>query len=131
MGGQGVERRDILRFIGIASVAGAFPGFSKWAFACAQDHVHRAVGGTPQATPGPYKPLFFSPQHYRMVEHLAEMIIPADDTPGAKQAGLLLNVNSPATGTSFRQGVETAAQTMAANVVSVEVRVPAERSRKA
>src|ERR1700736_937089 len=88
MGGQGVERRDILRFIGIASVAGAFPGFSKWAFACAQDHVHRAVGGTPQATPGPYKPLFFSPQHYRMVEHLAEMIIPADDTPGAKQAGV-------------------------------------------
>ena len=46
--------------------------------------------------------------------------------PGAKQAGLLLNVNSPATGTSFRQGVETAAQTMAANVVSVEVRVPAD-----
>jgi len=88
MGGQGVERRDILRFIGIASVAGAFPGFSKWAFACAQDHVHTAVGGTPQATPGPYKPLFFSPQHYRMVEHLAEMIIPADDTPGAKQAGV-------------------------------------------
>ncbi len=38
MGGQGVERRDILRFIGIASVAGAFPGFSKWAFACAQAH---------------------------------------------------------------------------------------------
>src|SRR2546421_770090 len=88
MGGQGVERRDILRFVGIASVAGGFPGFSKWAFACCQAHVHAPVGPTARAMPGPYKPLFFSPQHYHMVEHLAEMIIPADDTPGAKQAGV-------------------------------------------
>ena len=88
MGGQGVERRDILRFVGIASVAGAFPGFGKWAFACSQAHVHAPVAPTARAMPGPYKPLFFSPQHYQMVEHLAEMIIPADDTPGAKQAGV-------------------------------------------
>jgi gluconate 2-dehydrogenase gamma chain len=88
MGGQGVERRDILRFIGIASVAGAFPGFSKWAFACAQGHVHTPGTATAQPTPGPYKPLFFSPQHFQMIEHLADMIIPADDTPGAKQAGV-------------------------------------------
>ena len=88
MGGQGVERRDILRFIGIASVAGAFPGFRNWAFACAQGHVRRTVAATVPAAPGPYKPLFFSLQHYQMVEHLAELIIPADDTPGAKQAGV-------------------------------------------
>ena len=88
MGGQGVERREILRYIGIASVAGTFPGFSKWAFACAQTHVHEPVTAA-QATPGPYKPLFFSAPHYQMVEHLAEMIIPADDTPGAKQAGVV------------------------------------------
>ena len=87
MGGQGVERREILRYIGIASVAGTFPGFSKWAFACAQTHVHEPVTAA-QATPGPYKPLFFSAPHYQMVEHLAEMIIPANDTPGAKQAGV-------------------------------------------
>ena len=85
MGGQGVERREILRYIGMAAVAGTFPGFSKWVFACPQDH--------PQSTSSPagshsYTPLFFSPEHYRMVEHLAEMIIPEDDTPGAKQAGV-------------------------------------------
>ncbi len=85
MGGQGVERREILRYIGIAAVAGTFPGFSQWAFACPQDD--------PQSTPlrassDSYKPLFFSPRHYRMVEHLTEMIIPEDDTPGAKQAGV-------------------------------------------
>lgn len=84
MGGQGVERREILRYIGIAAVAGSFPGFSQWVFACPQDHPEKS-------TPAPsasYKPLFFSPQQYRMVEHLAEMIIPEDETPGARQAGV-------------------------------------------
>jgi hypothetical protein len=85
MGGQGIERREILRYIGIAAVAGTFPGFSKWTFACPQDHPQSAPA---QATSDSYKPLFFSPQHYRMVEHIAEMIIPEDDTPGARQAGV-------------------------------------------
>ncbi|HEY7615211.1 MAG TPA: gluconate 2-dehydrogenase subunit 3 family protein [Terriglobales bacterium] len=85
VGGQGVERREILRFIGIASVAAAFPGFSRWAFACSHNHSQSAV---PQASSSSYKPLFFSPQQFRIVEHLAEMIIPEDDTPGAKKAGV-------------------------------------------
>jgi gluconate 2-dehydrogenase gamma chain len=92
MGGQGVERREILRFIGIASVAGAFPGFSRWAFACAQEHVHAARVGADavnmQGSRGPYKPQFFSAQQYRMIEHLVDIIIPADETPGAKEAGV-------------------------------------------
>lgn len=85
MGGQGVERREILRYIGIASVASTFPGFSKWAFACG--HAHAEAPGPQSASP-PYKPLFFSTNQFRMVEHLAEMIIPEDDTPGAKKAGV-------------------------------------------
>ena len=84
MGGQGVERREILRYIGIAAVASSFPGFSKWAFACPQDHLKVSS----QVGAASYKPLFFSPQQYQMVEHLAEMIIPEDDSPGAKQAGV-------------------------------------------
>jgi hypothetical protein len=84
MGGQGIERREILRYIGIAAVAGSCPGFSQWAFACPQNHPH----SSPPAASGRYKPLFFSPPHYRLVEHLAEMIIPEDDTPGAKKAGV-------------------------------------------
>lgn len=85
MGGQGIERREILRYIGIAAVASSFPGFSQWVFACPQDH---AGSTSPAASSTSYKPLFFSPPHYRMVEHLAEMIIPEDDTPGAKKAGV-------------------------------------------
>jgi len=84
MGGQGMERREILRYIGIASIAGTFPGFRRWVFACPQGHSESVA---PKSS-AEYKPLFFSPEHYRMVEHIAEMIIPEDDTPGAKQAGV-------------------------------------------
>jgi gluconate 2-dehydrogenase gamma chain len=83
MGGQGIERREILRYIGIASVAGTFPGFCQWAFACS----HTATASLAQAVAQPYKPLFFSSKHYQTIELLADIIIPSDDTPGAKEAG--------------------------------------------
>jgi hypothetical protein len=66
-------------------VASTFPGFRQWAFACS----HAAPdAGLAQAAKSSYKPLFFSPPQFRLVEHLAEMIIPADDTPGAREAGV-------------------------------------------
>jgi len=67
------------------SLAASFPGFRQWVFAC--DHEHTA--STPsQARKEPYKLLFFSPEQFRLIEHLADMIIPSDDTPGAKEAGV-------------------------------------------
>jgi len=84
MGGQGIARREALRFIGIASAAAAFPGFSQWAFACS----HQSTPSLTDAARQPYKPLFFSAEQFRLIEHIAEMIIPADDTPGAKEAGV-------------------------------------------
>jgi len=85
LGGQNVERREILRYIGIAAAAASFPGFSRWAFACPQDHPE-PTALEPHAKA--YRPLFFSTDEFRMVEHLAEMIIPEDDTPGARRAGV-------------------------------------------
>ena len=84
MAGQGIERRRILRYIGIASVASTFPGFRRWAFACSHDR----NAGQAQGPATPYRPLFLSPEQFRLVEHLTEMIIPADDTPGAREAGV-------------------------------------------
>jgi gluconate 2-dehydrogenase gamma chain len=89
-----MERREVLRFLGIASVAGAFPGFSKWAFACGTSgHAHEggvvaadSLGAS--AAPPEYKPMFFSAEKFRMVETLTELIIPADGSPGAREAGV-------------------------------------------
>ncbi len=83
MAGQGIDRRLVLRYMGLASVAGAFPGFHRWAFAFSH---HPA--GMLQEAPKSYQPLFFSPAQFALVERLAEMILPADETPGAKEAGV-------------------------------------------
>jgi len=87
MAGQGIDRRQILRYIGIASVASTFPGFRHWTFACSHDE-HAAASVLAQTPAQPYKPLFFSAENFRLVELLTEMIIPADDSPGAKAAGV-------------------------------------------
>jgi gluconate 2-dehydrogenase gamma chain len=87
MAGQGIDRRQILRYIGIASVASTFPGFRQWTFACSHDE-HAAATVLEQTPAQPYKPLFLSAEDFRLVEHLTEMIIPADDSPGAKAAGV-------------------------------------------
>jgi len=83
MAGQGIERREALRYISIASLAATFPGFGRWTFACAE-HTQGAAQGTAKV----YQPLFLSSRHFQLVEHLADMIIPADDAPGAKEAGV-------------------------------------------
>lgn len=44
--------------------------------------------------------------------------------PGAKRAGMLVNVNS--VNAALRRGAETAAQAMAANLIPVEIRTPAD-----
>lgn len=83
MAGQGIERREVLRVLALASAASGFPGFSRWAFAC--DH---ADGEPPQPRPAAYAPHFFSPAEYETVERLVDLIIPSDGTPGAKDAGV-------------------------------------------
>jgi gluconate 2-dehydrogenase gamma chain len=85
MAGQGIARREALRFISIASAAATFPGFSRWTFACAE-HIRGAAQAAAAAQP--YQPLFLAPEHFKLVELLSEMIIPRDDTPGAKDAGV-------------------------------------------
>jgi gluconate 2-dehydrogenase gamma chain len=79
MAGQSIERRDALRMIGMASAAGAFPGFARWCFAFAPQRVDK---------PARYEPRFFTPGEYAIVERAADLIIPSDGTPGAREAGV-------------------------------------------
>lgn len=69
----------------MASVAAGFPGFRKWKFACEHDLLAVSEDVSDKA---PYQPLFFSEPQYRLVSRLADMIIPADDSPGALEAGV-------------------------------------------
>ena len=85
MGGQTIARREIVRLLGIAAVAATFPGFSRWSFAGTTDEPDAAGDALVARN---YRPLFFSPSQYELIERLAETIIPADDTPGARQAGV-------------------------------------------
>lgn len=84
MAGQGMDRREVLRSLALAATASSFPGFSRWSFACG-DHVN---SGTQMPRAANYTPQFFSRHEYATLERLAELIIPGDGTPGAKEAGV-------------------------------------------
>ncbi|HEX5413441.1 MAG TPA: gluconate 2-dehydrogenase subunit 3 family protein [Terriglobia bacterium] len=84
MAGQGMDRREVLRCLALAAAAGTFPGFSRWSFACG-DHVN---AGAPTPRAANYTMQFFSRHEYATVERLADLIIPGDGTPGARDAGV-------------------------------------------
>ncbi len=78
MANQSPDRRRMLEMLAKAAVASQFPGFTRWAFAAAPDQPKAAS----------YQPQFFTPGEFRTIEVLTGMIIPADETPGAKEAGV-------------------------------------------
>ena len=105
MAGQGLERREVLRIMALAAAASGFPGFSRWSFACGH-----AAPGLLQVRRPVYAPQFFSPDEYATVERLAELIIPGDDGPGAREAGVsefidFMVARDPAVQVRFRYGL--------------------------
>jgi len=85
MAGQGLERREVLRMLALASAVSVAPGFHRWTFAF--DH-HRPAHVPAPARAESYTPRFFTADEYRLVALLAALIIPTDDTPGATEAGV-------------------------------------------
>jgi len=82
--GKALHRRDILKWIAAAA-------FSTPAIAQGMaDHAGHMMGGGDAAPsvplPPPYTP--FAPEHHAALERLVDLVIPADDTPGAKDAGV-------------------------------------------
>src|SRR5687767_12126471 len=87
-GESGVSRRDLMR---LAAYAVALPGaadfFSAWLSAAPRQHQpHR-----PYAPPEPpllrdYQPKFFDSGDFEALQAFTEILIPTDDTPGAREA---------------------------------------------
>jgi gluconate 2-dehydrogenase gamma chain len=108
MAGQGLERREVLRILALAAGASAYPGFARWSFACG--HGGHAAGGLLQIKPATYTPRFFSAGEYATVERLAQLIIPSDDSPGAREAGVgefvdFMVASDPSVQFAFRYGL--------------------------
>jgi gluconate 2-dehydrogenase gamma chain len=68
-----------------AAAASQFPGFVRWTFG--QQHEHTA-DAAPPARPAQYLPAYFSASEYRTIDILTGLIIPADESPGAREAGV-------------------------------------------
>jgi hypothetical protein len=85
MANQSPDRRAILEMMAKAAVASQFGGFSRWVFAA--EHQHQM--NTPVLPrPAHYQPQFFTGSEYQALEVLTEMMIPADESPGAREAGV-------------------------------------------
>src|ERR1700716_3459702 len=83
-----IFRREL---ISLASRAAALPGgaefFAAWLKA-ADEHKHSASSSAPPEPPllRDYQPKFFSAEDFAALQAFTEILIPADDTPGAKEA---------------------------------------------
>jgi len=81
-------RRDLLD---LAARAGALPFaadfFSAWLTA-ADEHQHQAGSAAPPQPPflRDYQPRFFSQDDFAVLQSFTEILIPTDDTPGAREA---------------------------------------------
>lgn len=76
------ERRDALRILGAISTTCAFPFSADELYG---QHDHGAAMAPPAAIT---KPVFFNEAEFQTVQALADLLIPATDTPGAIAAGV-------------------------------------------
>jgi gluconate 2-dehydrogenase gamma chain len=107
MGGQGIDRREALRYLALASVAGRYTGFSKWVFGGSSNPSSTTLAS--EQNP-PYEPRFFTVDEYRVVDILTDLIIPEDGTPGARDAGVaefvdFMAASDPGIQVPFRDGL--------------------------
>ena len=83
-----LTRRDLLELaIRAAALPGATQFFSAW-FENAHAQQHAAISHAPPQPPflRDYTPQFFSAEDFQALQSFTEIMIPTDDTPGAREA---------------------------------------------
>jgi gluconate 2-dehydrogenase gamma chain len=98
------SRREALKIIGAVGVTCSFPFSANELFG---QHVHAAVPEVAQQS----GPRFFTAAQFQLLSCLADLIIPATDTPGAVAAGVpqyidLVVNQDPGLQVVFRDGLE-------------------------
>lgn len=84
----GFTRRDMLALLGYAAglPAGA-QFFSAWLEAAARHQAHRRIDAPPESPLlREYRPAFFAPDDFEALRAFTEILIPTDETPGAREA---------------------------------------------
>jgi len=92
------DRREALRIIGAIGATCAFPFSSGELYG---QHAHPPEGK--QADAG--KPQFFQPGEFAVISRVADLIIPATDTPGAVGAGVPAYIDMVVRGNEQHQAV--------------------------
>jgi hypothetical protein len=104
------SRRDLLEAAARATaLPGAMEFFSAWARA--QDHPHGSTAPPEPPLLANYRPQFFSPDDFAALQAFTEILIPTDDTPGAREArcahfiDFVLQASPPATQNQWRDAL--------------------------
>jgi gluconate 2-dehydrogenase gamma chain len=106
---QSPDRREILELIALAAAASRFPGFARWV--CALQHGAEPEVSAAQTRPQAYQPQFFTPAEFATIDQLSEIIIPKDESPGAREAGVaefidFMAAHDPELQWPFRYGLD-------------------------